>query len=160
MSKSSGIATDTRYWPIVMVRFPTEDIVDEDLIGMIEEHRLLLARRQRFAMVGDGRVKKIFTATQRKILVDWMEEAEPLVMEHLAAMAMVVDSAPVRGALTAVLWLKKMEWPTKVTKTLDQSIAFCVDRLREEGVPVTHAVQRIEEDLGVKLGSDPVADSA
>lgn len=146
MPDDAGIVTDTRYWPLCIVRFPERKLEDEDLKRMIEDHRRLLARRQRFAMIGDGRVKNIFTPTQRKLLVDWLNEAEPLVMEHLAAMAMVVDSAPVRGALTAVLWIKKMDWPTKVTKNLDQSVAFCVERLKEEGVPVSNALELYKAD--------------
>lgn len=135
---TSAIETDVSAFPIVVVRLPDRPVTDDDLRAFVADQRAMLGRRQRHAVIADASHARAISPVQRKILADWLEEAEPLNKKYTVCIAVVLDNALIRGAMTAVLWLKQPASPTKSFATLDEAAAWALEALRRANV----------EDLG------------
>ena len=57
--------------------------------------------------------------------------------------AMVLESALLRGALTALLWMVEPGNPHKVTSSVEEGIAMCVEGLQEAGVKLPPSLLRL-----------------
>ena len=62
---------------------------------------------------------------------EWMKRHEEMMRGRTAGIAFVIESALVRGGLTAVLWLAPLPCPHVVVKTLDDAIVWCEQKLCE-----------------------------
>ncbi len=49
----------------------------------------------------------------------------------------------VRGALTAITWVWKPAFPQKAVATLDDAVAYCVERLAAADVPLEQSVPEV-----------------
>jgi hypothetical protein len=124
---------DTRH-PLVVVRF-VGDIADHELTSYLAEmESRVLARRQTSATVMDATLVRSVTARQRRMQAEWMEKHEEALARVSVGSAFVITSAMVRGALTAILWLKPMPTPHVVVSTVAEAEAWCRAKLRERGV--------------------------
>lgn len=132
----SSIVTDLRYLPLVVVSYPKGEVSDEDVAAFIQGQRDLLARRERFAVLTDARLAGVLKPNQRRMMADWLVESDEASQRCVAAMGIVVNNAMIRGALTAVLWIKQPAFPTKITTTLADSARYCISALEMEGIRV------------------------
>ena len=73
-------------------------------------------------MVIDLRRNAGITPTQRKMLTDDMAAPEhAAVQARCVGVAMVFDSAFLRGILTAIFWVRKPPYPTQVFRTVAEA---------------------------------------
>lgn len=126
------ITTDVSRWPVVVVRAPPT-VSDEEM----QEHlaffeRTVYARREPFVTVLDLRFCEKITPRQRSIMIGSMKRNEE--MTQCRGCAMVFDSMLLRGILTAMFWVRKPAYPTrvfsKVVDSLDWVEALMVRRGR------------------------------
>lgn len=95
--------------------------------------------------------------SERKLIMDWV--GSPSVRIHAAQLcvgsAAVVDSALMRGALTALLWIWKPPFPVEPVATPVRGIDYCLDRLAACGVSLPDDPRRLaaraEAQLAVVL---------
>lgn len=105
---------DESRWPLAIfespgARHPGE--IDQD--SFYVELDRLLAKGERFATLHDLRGTRP-DAKRRRRFTDWASANEATLKARLAAHAVVVDSAFLRGIITAVLWMTAPPCPMRV----------------------------------------------
>lgn len=133
-SMASRILTDLSRWPLAIVTFPDLVVTDEDVRSFVDEQRAMLHRKEPHVVITDARKARVISPAQRKMLVDWLTEAEPLNKRYTLAMSIVIDSAIVRGALTAVMWMKEPPVPIKTYGSLREAGDHVLGVLRARGI--------------------------
>lgn len=133
----ASILTDLQALPLITVTFTGEPVSDADLREFVAGQRELLSRGTRLFSVTDATHAKALPASQRKILADWLQESEEATKSLVMGMAIVVSNPLVRGALTAVFWLRKPAVPTRLFATLPEALEHAMACLREEGFEIT-----------------------
>jgi hypothetical protein len=64
------------------------------------------------------------TARQRQLQAAWIGKNETVLAREFAAAALVTDSAIIRGAVTAIFWVRPLPFPTRVVATLASAEAW------------------------------------
>ena len=132
----SRIRTDLSRWPLALVTFPDAQVSDEDIRLFVEEQRAMLMRKELHGVVTDARHARVIGPHQRRVLADWLTEAEPLNRRYTVALAVISDNALVRGAMTAVTWMKEPPVPMKPFATLREGSQYVLESLRRRGASV------------------------
>lgn len=122
-------------WPLVLIRFPESlsvEELDEHFVEM-EEKLLDPSRPGAFAVVIEMSATRPreFTAVHRKHAADNFKRLKPKVGDRYTAEAYVMPSALTRAALSAVHWVFKPQWPTKVFATEDEAVRWARATLGE-----------------------------
>jgi len=113
-----GAATDAQYRAHL-----------EEMDALVESN--LRDSSRRWAVIVDASRWLKSTARQRQMHAEWMKRHEEVMRGRTAGIAFVIESALVRGGLTAVLWLAPLPCPHVVVKTLDDAIVWCEQKLCE-----------------------------
>jgi hypothetical protein len=136
---SARFETDTSQYPLVAVTIPSQRVTDEEILRFIAGQREMLGRRTKHLVLCDARNGSVLPATQRKLFGDWLKESQEATRRYTAGMAVVVDNALIRGALTAVLWVVEPACPTKIVATVDDAITFLTECGERAGLPDVRA---------------------
>lgn len=121
---------DERRHPVVVLTFHGvfSDATFDDYLDRLTE----IARRPGVrALVYDIRASGVVPASQRRKMAEWMKRYQLLTVTGTAGMAFVVESAIVRGILTAILWMQPMACPHTVVADLETGIRWCEETLRK-----------------------------
>ena len=137
---AARIETDTSRWPLVVVTLPGERVTLDEVNRFVQDQRDMLTRGEPHALLCDGRNTLVFPPDQRKVMADWLQEAEPMNRAHTVCLAIVLSNPLVRGALTAVMWLREPACETRTFATISEAEQWCLSRLRVAGVPVPATV--------------------
>ena len=132
-----GIFIDSTTWPICTIRFQDRKWSDEDVDIFLSELKGTYDLNEPHGIVVDARIHHLMNAAQRQRLVSYMEEHRSQAEALMKVMAVVVNSAVVRGAYTAVTWIYKPFWDIKLVKTPEEAIEYVVMRLSEASVPLS-----------------------
>ena len=139
-----GLMFDEQAWPLLYIRFPAKGLNDESLEAFIERYDEYLDRREPFAAISDSRgVLKAINANQRKRMVVWFEKTWNVAKKYNVANAVLLKSAMVRGALTAVFWMKAPPGPTKAFGSVAEAAPWLRERLEAAGVTITPEMERV-----------------
>ena len=126
--------TDNSRWPLVVVTIPDQDVTDDEVKRFIEGQRAQLARREKHVVLTDARRAKVLSPLQRQLFGAWLKEAEIGTKRYTVALAIVIDNALVRGALTAVLWVVEPACPTKMVGTLAEGAQWLLEQGNRAGL--------------------------
>ena len=136
MAPSPAFEISTAEFPIVVVR-TFRAMSDEDHEEFFRAFAAVYARRERFATITDLRqFAGVPTAKQRQRMAAWYNETKPLLKRYSLGHALVLNSAIMRGAMTALRWIVPAEVPEVYLPTVDLAREFCVERLRLAGIDV------------------------
>jgi hypothetical protein len=137
--EDAGLIFDESAWPLVYVRYPSNGLDDEGLEIFLDRIMSYLRRRDKFACLIDCRgMTMAHTANQRRRITDWLAEPElQRLAPHAIAMAVLFRSALIRGALTAVNWIKPPPTSVKAFGSVADSAPWLRQRLVEEGISLT-----------------------
>lgn len=127
--------------PLVLVTAPAE--IDMGWVDtFIGGYEPLLRRGEPFVTVTDvTRVCSRPPPTVRKALAEWSREVEPLLVKCSKGDARVVQSAIIRGAMTAVGWVHQHPVPQQWFGTLGEAVTWALARLDAERVAVPAQVR-------------------
>lgn len=126
-----------------MIGMPSEEQFIAYLNTMADNMRYALARSEKTAVILDTTQAPVAGSPRtRKLQADWLKEHNAGLRIACVGMAFVIQSALVRGAMTAVMWLQGMPYPHAVFGTLDQAEAYCVERLAQHGQTVPPRVRK------------------
>ncbi len=75
-------------------------------------------------------------AAERKVLGEWMAQEFELLHACSIGVGFVIDSAMVRGALTAVFWLSRLPSPYRVHPTLQEALRIAIEQVDGAGLAV------------------------
>ena len=111
-------------WPVVVIRAAAYEISDEQFSEAMHNFGDEIKKRQGlYAMVIDTIGSHKLPPSQRRILTDYLKQEEELTKKFCAGQAMVMKSSVVRGIMTAVFWMYKPPYETKVFTNIDEAIA-------------------------------------
>jgi hypothetical protein len=115
---------------VIWIRFEgalADDQID-DYIARLDE---TIARGRKHALVFDALAATSPSTKLRKSQADWIgRNATTLARLHRGA-AFVIDSLPIRAALTAIMWFQPLPMPHVVVKTLDEAEAWVHRQIKE-----------------------------
>jgi hypothetical protein len=137
--EDGGSIFDEGAWPLVYVRYPSNGLNDDGIEVFIERILSYLGRRQAFACLIDCRgMTMAHTANQRRRIAEWLAEPElQRLSPHAIAIAVLFRSGLIRGALTAVNWIKPPPAPVKPFGSVADSAPWLRERFSEESIHVT-----------------------
>lgn len=129
-----ALHVDTSRFPIVVMTVSGR-VTSSDLEHMMVRYDALLAKGERYFNVviqeagADG-----FDAVQRKLIADWQRAQEARVKKVNVGSAIVLTSAMMRGALTALQWLAPPPTPQRSFSTREEAMEWARASLREAGI--------------------------
>jgi len=118
---------DASAWPMVVNRTLAKELSNEQLsaaLGAMD--RLLNSRKDRFSIVHDYRGFGRFDAVQRKMVIEYGRINTLRTLARCAGIAFVMDSAVLRGLLTAVHWLQPPKTRTKVFADVNAAMRWAL----------------------------------
>lgn len=137
-SNMSCVVDDSR-WPLLTVVW-RGTVSNEEFTAYLRELDRNLARTKeaetRTAILMDARSAAATNSVQRKMQAEWMKANEFDCRRYCAGFGFVLDSALVRGALTAILWLAPLPAEHIVCATVDEADKWLCQRLLDVGVIV------------------------
>ena len=125
------------------VRYPSNGLNDQGLEVFLERVMSYLRRRDRFACLIDCRGMTIaHTANQRRRIAEWLAEPElQRLSPHAITIAVLFRSALIRGALTAVNWIKLPPAPVKAFGSVADSAPWLRQRFEEESMTLSPSME-------------------
>ena len=141
--EDGGLIFEESAWPLVYVRYPSNGLNDQGLEVFLERVMSYLRRRDRFACLIDCRGMTIaHTANQRRRIAEWLAEPElQRLSPHAIAIAVLFRSALIRGALTAVNWIKPPPAPVKAVGSVADSAPWLRQRFEEESMALSASME-------------------
>lgn len=133
--KTVETGVDTRTWPLVRyVGAHTTDTVKA--CEFIESLRRVLDRDKRFCMLVDLTLAERIDLAEIRMIADFARLKGPQLREFVTAMALVVPSPMVRGAIKVMFTLKPPEHPYTVVRDMEAGEAYIAPYLEELGSTV------------------------
>ena len=106
-AKASGINVDARWFPLILQRWPDQEVLDADLesfIGAIDDvAKRALAERTHYAVIVRGKTE--LNAGQRRRIGKWVREMPRELRERSAGSFIVISGPMQRGIITALKWI-------------------------------------------------------
>jgi hypothetical protein len=142
---SRGFELSTQHYPILYLKIGAK--YDEtDFRALERDMAPIYARRAKFVMIVKTEPNSYLPdARTRKIVVEWWKSMEELQKAWNAGTAIVVASAPIRGALTALSWLFTPPTPQIFVRNLDEAVDWAEAQLREAGIAPPPTVRSLRQ---------------
>lgn len=141
-----GLVFDVSMWPMVVIGMPPV-IVDEDIAYMCECYDHIFAAPARHALIVDTtRITRVPQATMRRQLKDFEDSNRPIIRKKNIGSAIIIQSALVRGAYTALRWMSPQPAPNKAFSSMEAAARWCVEGIEMDGqvVPIAaYAVAKL-----------------
>jgi hypothetical protein len=139
MSKTIVTRVDT--WPIVVSAIYGKEHSEPMLREAYALWTDLMLRGQHVLIMDMTMGTAGATAAQRARVAAWIEANDALLRaKRQLAHIFVLDSAIMRGVITAVEWLRPPVNPHHTARNVDEAVDQAVMALREEGVPISPAL--------------------
>lgn len=149
--RTPRILVDTSRFPLVVQRF-TKGFDDDDIESMIRRFELLFHGGARYALlVYCDPDAQVVSARQRKRVSQWYEHRKDVVRAINVGTAVVIESALVRGAVTALNWLIEPISVQRNVASVREGIDYCIARLEEAHIEVPPEVFALREASDHKL---------
>ena len=100
----SRIEVDISSWPVVVVT-PHGEASDAQYMEMFRTIEGLWKRQEKFLTITDTRFSSVGSARQRQLIGDWMKKHEESTNKYSLGSIIIISSALVRGAMTAINWI-------------------------------------------------------
>jgi hypothetical protein len=134
--KYGNLEVDASLGSVAVVR-RIGPVSDEDFTRYLEdsEHNMKVTPHKMVTIIlGKGSI--MAPPTQRKIQAEWLKRNSDLLAQSSLGSCFVVDSAAVRGALTAIFWFVSMPTDYKIVSTMKEAVAWCKQQLQAAGVEI------------------------
>jgi hypothetical protein len=139
-----GLIFDDAAWPLLYVRFPSKPLSDEGFAYFIERYTASVERRTPFATILDSRgPTTAITARQRQMLTDWFDVTGELAGEYHFGIAVLINSAFIRGALKAVTWVKPIPVPVKPFGSIADAAPWVREIFAEQQLSITPPIEML-----------------
>jgi hypothetical protein len=120
------------------LNFGTLPILEVTYVGTIDDATFqrylddlasVLSVRQPYVLLADATRSGAPTAKQRRMQADLIREHFAGFERYCAGAAFVIESALIRGALTAILWAQKLPYEHTVVGTREDALAWLTPRV-------------------------------
>ena len=134
-------------FPVVMLEVRDGATIPE-LRAMFDVLRTAGQRgKQHVTMTDSSTVRSMPDATVRRFVAEQQAEVEALYGHLVIGSAVVVGSSVVRGALTAINWIKPTRVPQVFTTTRMDALVNCIAWLEQEAVTIPADVRSYRMQL-------------
>jgi hypothetical protein len=117
-------------WPILVVYSPAHHS-EEDLRNQLEElGKVYDTHKEPYVLVLDARSGRRPSALQRKIQNEFREKYDAHVKQYCQGTAIVTSSELLKGAATAMFWVKKPASVTKFFTDIQEALVWAEERLK------------------------------
>ena len=117
------IRVDASSAPFVRIAY-IGDYTDAELEAYLSILKRIIRLPSRKVGLIDCSEATVATPSQRRRTAEFIGEHEALLRRDFLACAIVLDSALLRGAVTAVFWLRPLPLPTEITGTVALAAAW------------------------------------
>ncbi|NLY93582.1 MAG: hypothetical protein GXY23_06090 [Myxococcales bacterium] len=125
---------DTGHYPILFLTIGSKYEV-EDLRAFQAEMQPIFARRQKYVLIVKTSPNSYLPdAKMRKAVVEWWKSMADDQARWNLGTAVIVASAPIRGALTALSWLFTSPTPQVFVSNADEAVTWAEKMLRQAGI--------------------------
>src|SRR5262245_41701983 len=107
-------------WPLVIIRY-NGPRTEADWRAMFAAYERIHARRERFLTINDTTNSSLPPAVERSLVGKHAKEHEEATRRYLVATCMVIESAVMRGALTAIHWVYQPRYKLFICATLQEA---------------------------------------
>lgn len=142
MASVNTIDVDTSLWPVVVCT-PRGNLSDKEYQQMFAAFDELWRRGQKFVTITDTRFNDTATARQRQLIGEWVKKNGPTIQRHSLGSVLIVESAIVRGALTAISWVSQADFSSSYVKNWEQATSATLALLEKAGQPTTGLRERL-----------------
>jgi len=126
-------------WPVVHMAF-TDAPSDEHFFWVLQQFEGLFARRERYVFLIDAtKATRIPSAAARHTIGKWQNDHQADSKRWCAGGAILVASALVRGAVTAMSWVHKPAVPQYFPPTRKEAVEWCIKTAEDAGLTLTPA---------------------
>ena len=117
-------------WPILVVYSPPQHS-DEELRNHLNELGAIYdSHKEPYVLVLDARSGRRPSATQRKIQSEFREKYDAHVKQFCRGTAFVTNSELLKGAATAMVWVKQPSTTTKFFTNIDEAMVWAEEQLK------------------------------
>lgn len=142
MNLDDAIEVDISLWPIVRCA-PRGVVPDEAYAGMFLTFEKLWDKGERFLTVTDTRMNESVSARQRQLIGAWVNERGDLIKKFSLGSIIIVDSAMIRGALTAIGWVAQPDLHSSYVSDWSEASSLASQWLETSGHMTEHLRQRL-----------------
>lgn len=129
----NGPLVDTTFWPVVRCT-PRGDMTDADYQTLFREFQKLWDKGDKFFVITDTRHSSNASAKQRQLIGDWMKANSASIRRTSLGSVVIVESAIVRGALTAINWIAQPDLQNDYVKSWEQALELALKALEKAGL--------------------------
>jgi len=143
--KASGIHVDARWFPLILQRWPDEQVVDADLESFIrtidDVAKRAVAERTFYAVIVRGKTE--LHAGQRRRIGKWVREMPRELRERSAGSFVVISGPMQRGILTALKWIIPELKDVFPAESLEAAVGAAYAALAQRGVKAPAPIAEI-----------------
>jgi len=132
-----GLELITEYAPVIIRQMRgqlSDETVKAQLDGIAEQLALADRKGIKIVTVVDMAQAARPNAVQRSMQSAWFEKHEEMLRRVNLGSAFVVRSQLVRGAITAVFWMRPLPHPHTVVTNLGDALDWAIDKLRAANI--------------------------
>lgn len=124
------IILDSALWPVVLVRFPASRTTDDELEQYLAGLTRLLDNCEPYTTVTDTtRIAVSINAKQQARVNAFVDDHAAALERYSLGNALVVSSALIQGALTAIYWFRRPPNPHTVVTSVEEGAEWCLGNL-------------------------------
>jgi hypothetical protein len=136
-----GVTWEEAAWPVIQIAF-TDAKNDEHFIWVLRQFEGLFTRREKYLFLIDAtKATKIPSAGARHAIGKWQNDHQTDSKRWCAGGVILVSSALVRGAVTAMSWVHKPPVPQHFPPTRKEGVEWCIKTAEEAGLTVSAAAR-------------------
>lgn len=133
-----GVELCLEDWPVVVVTAPAGTVSTDKLEAfLVRFDREVVQQKRPYACVLDLTNTGSMSPRQRKMMGERMRSDEA--HQQLCVVgAFVFSSMLLRGMLTAIMWLRKPDYPMRIFATREEAVGWASSRMKEHaiGLPI------------------------
>ncbi len=136
--KGVGLRFDVSMWPLTVISMPPV-MAQADIKYMQDCYEHVFAAPTRHALIVDATTfVRVPDATLRRQMKAFEDSRRPIIREKNIGSAIIIQSAVVRGAYTALRWISPQPAPNRAFPNLREAAEWCVQGIEEDGqiVPI------------------------
>lgn len=118
--RETRIEVDTSAWPVVFIT-PRGAASDAQYLEMFRTIEGLWKREEKFLTITDTRFTSVGDARQRQLIGDWVKKNDELASKYSLGSIIILASALVRGAMTAINWIAQPRNPSIYVGSPDEA---------------------------------------
>jgi len=134
---SSSIVVDEGHWPVVIATWfgePTEALVEKYFAHTVLQYKRAREGRERFVLITDTYATDRPSPKARKRIADLAAKYRPESKECTLHAITIIESALIRGVVTALSWVQPELAETENVGSFDVAIQRALAALRAAGV--------------------------